>query len=256
MTFISAFHLFGQLLDRLWENGRVRGSEIEPAKAEFHSSVREQRQAEASGSRSRLLINSVFEFRNQPGFCSGRKLHKVSIFDALKSTRCFNDFTHVLLSDLSDDSISGEGSLRVASRLYGASLNRVAISHETLKRAVACVHRFVQRKFFTETGISMLNTAVTAADAVWHSSKLDLWEAIGVDDDPVIAHLKSCREKIVSRRKTVKDTRERWFDAETIASSAVGEAAPRTTVRISDVVEVGDVQHIEEHSKLGLPCCS
>ena len=37
------FHLFGQLLDRLLDLGWVRGSEIEPTKAEFHSFVREQR---------------------------------------------------------------------------------------------------------------------------------------------------------------------------------------------------------------------
>ena len=68
--------------------------------------------------------------------------------------------------------------------------------------------------------------------------------------------MKSCREKIVSRRKAVKDSREHWFGAETVASSAVGETAPRTTVRISDVVEVGDVQYVAEHENLGLPRCS
>ena len=36
----SAFHLFGQLLGGLLELGWVRGSEVEPAKAEFHSFVR------------------------------------------------------------------------------------------------------------------------------------------------------------------------------------------------------------------------
>ena len=46
----------------------------------------------------------------------------------------------------------------------------------------------------------------------------------------------------MSQKKAMEDTRERWFSAETVASSAVGESAPRTrtTVRISDVVEVGD----------------
>ena len=102
----------------------------------------------------------------------------------------------------------------------------------------------------------MLNTAVTAADAVRNSAKLDPWGVIGVEAGPVIGDLKSCREKIVSRKKAVKETRERWFGAETVASSAVGETAPCTTVSISDVVEVGDVQFIEEHDKLGLPCCS
>ena len=54
----------------------------------------------------------------------------------------------------------------------------------------------------------------------------------------------------------MKDTRERWFSAETVASSAVGETAPRTSVRISDVVEVGDVLYVVEHEKLGLACFS
>ena len=102
----------------------------------------------------------------------------------------------------------------------------------------------------------MLNCAVTAADAVRHSSKFDPWGVIGVNPGRVIAHLKSSLEKIVSRWKALKDTRERCFGSETVASSAVGETAPRTTVSISDVVEVGDVHYVEEHNKLGLPCCS
>ena len=75
----SAFHLFGQLLDGMLELGWVRGSEVEPGKAEFHSFVREQRQVETSGKRSRAPINSVFAFCSQPRFRSRRNLHKVSI---------------------------------------------------------------------------------------------------------------------------------------------------------------------------------
>ena len=75
----SAFHLFGQMLDGLLELGWVRGSEVEPAKAEFHSFVREQRQVETSSHRSRAPINSVFAFCNQPSFHSRRNLHKVGI---------------------------------------------------------------------------------------------------------------------------------------------------------------------------------
>ena len=102
----------------------------------------------------------------------------------------------------------------------------------------------------------MLNTAVTVADAVRNSASFVHWGAIDVEAGPVVANLKSCREKVMSQRKAMKDTRERWFSVETVASSAVGESAPRTTVRISDVVEVGDVQYVAEHEKLGLPCCS
>ena len=127
---------------------------------------------------------------------------------------------------------------------------------------MACVQDFVrhplftQRSFFSETVISMLNTAVTASDAVRNSARFDPWEAIDVEVGTVIADLKSCREKVMSQRKVMKDTRERWFSAETVASSAVGGSAPRTTVRISNVVEVGDVQYVAEHEKLCLPCCS
>ena len=146
--------------------------------------------------------------------------------------------------------------------VFTVSLDGVAIDHEKVKEAVECVQDFVchpsftQRSFFAETGISMLNTAVTAADAVRNSARFDPWGAIDVEAGPVIIDLKSCREKFLSQRKAVKDTRERWFSAETVCSSTVGESAPRTTVRISVVVEVGDVQYVAEHEKLGLLCCS
>ena len=64
------------------------------------------------------------------------------------------------------------------------SLDRVAISHGKLKGAVAYVEDFVrqplftQRNFFSETEISMLNTAVTAAFVIRHSSKLTLGEQL------------------------------------------------------------------------------
>ena len=75
----STFYLFGQLMKGLLELGWVRGSDTEPAKAEFHSFFREQQLIEVNGKRSRVPINSVFAFCNQPGFRSLRNLHKVSI---------------------------------------------------------------------------------------------------------------------------------------------------------------------------------
>ena len=146
--------------------------------------------------------------------------------------------------------------------VFTLSLDGVAIDHEKVKGAVACVQDFVchpsftQRSFFSETGIGMLNNAITDADAVRNSSHFDPWGATGVGAGPVIIDLKSCHQKILSQRKAVKGTRERWFSGETVDSSAVGEGALKTTVRISDVVEVGDVQYVAEHEKLGLPCCS
>ena len=88
--------------------------------------------------------------------------------------------------------------------LFTVSLNGVAIDHEKVKRAVVCVQDFLrhplftQRSFFSETGISMLNTAVTAADAVRNSASFDPWGAIDVEIGRVVADLKSCREKVMS----------------------------------------------------------
>ena len=61
------------------------------------------------------------------------------------------------------------------------SLDEVAIDHEKVKGAVACVQDlvrhplFTQRNFFSETGINMLNTAVAAANAVRYNSGFDPW---------------------------------------------------------------------------------
>ena len=102
----------------------------------------------------------------------------------------------------------------------------------------------------------MLNTAIAAAYAVRNNYEFDPWGTIGVEAVPVIADLKSCWQKVVLRRRAVKDTWERLFGTKIVASSAVGETLPHTTVRLSDFVEVGDVQYVEEHNNLGLPCCS
>ena len=113
----SAFHLFGQLLDGLLELGWVRGSEVEFAKAEFHSFLREQRQVETSSHRSRAPINSVFAFGNQLSFRSRRNLHKVGIL-CLRIFLIVSWFNTRAVLDLSVDSTSGKRSLGAASRLY------------------------------------------------------------------------------------------------------------------------------------------
>ena len=144
---------------------------------------------------------------------------------------------------------------------FTVSLNGVKIDHEEAKKANACVQPFVrsplftQRIFFSATGITMLNIANASADAVQQRSEFHPWGAIGVEAGTVIADLAAYREKICLRRKTTKVTPEYWFGADSVASSLVGEAAPRTTVRNSDLVEVGDLQYVDEHHKRDLPSC-
>ena len=204
-----------------------------------------------------MPINSVFAFCNQPGFLSRQNLHKISIMVLqnylgvfmIYHVCCFQVFQLTALV------MMGPSELHP---VFTVSLNGVAVSHEEMNGPVVSVQDFVrlplftQRNFFSDTGTTMLNTAVAATDAVRHSSEFEPWGAIGVGADPMIADLKSCQMKVVLRGKAVKDTRERWFGAKTVASPTVGEVAPCTTVRISDVVEMGDNQYIKEHNELGL----
>ena len=137
----------------------------------------------------------------------------------------------MLFSGVSVDSTSGEDPSE-SHPIFTVSLVEVAIDHEKAKRTVVYVQDFVrhplftQRNFFSETGISMLNTAVAAANAFRHNSEFDPWRKIGVEAGPVIADLKSCRQEVVVRKKTFKHTRERWFGAQTVESSAVCELRP------------------------------
>ena len=61
---------------------------------------------------------------------------------------------------------------------------------------------------FNEKKIKYTSSLVTAADAVQNSSKFDPLGAIGGEAGPVVADLRSCREKVMSQRKAMKDTRE------------------------------------------------
>ena len=60
--------------------------------------------------------------------------------------------------------------------IFTVYLNGVTIDKEEVKGAIACVQDigcnplFIQRNFFSETVISMLNTAVASKDAVKQSS--------------------------------------------------------------------------------------
>ena len=142
---------------------------------------------------------------------------------ALKSSRYSHGLTYVLLLIIQLTALVVRGPSELHP-VFTVSLNGVAIDHEKVKGAVACVKDFVrhplstQRSFFSETGISMLHTAVATADAIQNSARIDPWGTIGVEASPVIADLKSCREKILSRMKAMKNTRERWFSAETVVS--------------------------------------
>ena len=62
----------------------------------------------------------------------------------------------------------------------------------------------------------------------------------------VVADLKRAYDVVVVRRKDARDTSERWFGVASVASSVVGESSGQQAVRISNVVEVGQVEYLPQ----------
>ena len=121
MILLTSISLSYLLLDDLFEVGVVRGSKIEAATVEFYYFIREQRQGVENASRSRAPINSVLAFCNQSGFRSRSKLSKVSFSWVFESYKSFSDGAHLPFSGLPIDNTCAEGSVGVASYLYGVS---------------------------------------------------------------------------------------------------------------------------------------
>ena len=93
----------------------------------------------------------------------------------------------------------------------------------------------------------MLLSAVDVAGSVCEDSVYDPWVVISPEGyAAVVADLKRAYEFVVVRRKDVRDTSERWFGVANVASSVVGESSGQQAVRISNVVEVGQVDYLPQ----------
>ena len=136
---------------------------------------------------------------------------------------------------------------------FQINLDRVTIDRHAIDSAVCCVQSFVrdplfsQRDFFTDNCISMLLSAVNVAGSVCEDSVYDPWAAICLEGyAAVVSHLRKAYDVVVVRRKEARDTSERWFGVASVASSAVGESSGQQAVRISNVVEVGQVEYLPQ----------
>ena len=125
-------------------------------------------------------------------------------------------------------------------------LNCVAIKKEEVRGVLFCVQDFVrsphftQKNFFSETGLTMLSESVAIADSITSSPVYDPWSVVAsASASQVIADMYACWDWVVLRRRTTKDTSERWYHCGTPRS----ETASRPGVRISDVVEEGRVEY-------------
>ena len=58
--------------------------------------------------------------------------------------------------------------------------------------------------------------------------------------------MKQAYDVAVVRRKEARDTTENWFGVASIESSVVGESSGQQVVRISNTVEVGEVEYLPQ----------
>ena len=130
---------------------------------------------------------------------------------------------------------------------FTINLDRVALKKEEVRGVLLCVQDFVrsphftQRNFFSETGLTMLSESVAIADSITASPVYAPWCVVeSASASQVIADMCTCWNRVLLRRRTAKDTSERWYHG----GSPPSETASRPGVRISDVVEEGRVEYV------------
>ena len=247
----SAFFLHGQLPDGLGECGWEKGSDVEACKAEFQSFVREHSQLERHSTRKRPDVGNILAyFAHQTGFQSRRHLFRVSCrtsfkVDFIASTNCqyllqVYQMTTLFLRDSVEELPA-----------FTVRLNGISLSRRLVEKSIACIQdfvrssRFTQRDFFSDNGVNLLVSAVNAAGSLRDQSTCEPWASVLPDGyKATLVDLKKAYDVVVVRRKEARDTSERWFGVRSVESSEVGEPSCCAGVRISKVVEVGQVEYL------------
>ena len=93
----------------------------------------------------------------------------------------------------------------------------------------------------------MLLSAANVAGSFCEDSLYDPWTVILPEGyAAVVAALNRAYDVVVVHRKDARDTSERWFGVARVESSAVGESSGQQAVRISSVVEIGQVENLPQ----------
>ena len=132
---------------------------------------------------------------------------------------------------------------------FTVSLNGVTLSRRVVEQSITCVQsfvrsaRFTQRDFFSDNGINLFVSAVNAAGWMREQSTCDPWANVLPEGcEATLVDIRKAYNVVVVRPKEARDTSERWFGVRNVESSEVGEPSCRAGVRISSVVEVGQVE--------------
>ena len=133
---------------------------------------------------------------------------------------------------------------------FTVCLDWVAIPENTVRGVLLCVQDFVrdpvftQRSFFSDTGVEMLSEAAAISNSITSRSVYVPWSTVESESSArIISGLKTCFEKVLERRRMVKDTSEQWYRLGAVRPSS-GESSSQYGVRISTVVEEGQVDYV------------
>ena len=134
---------------------------------------------------------------------------------------------------------------------FTVNLNGIALSHRLVEKSIACIQdfvrspRFTQRDFFSDNGINLLVFAIDAAGSMRDQSTCEPWANVLPDGyEATLVDLKKAYDVVVVRRKEARDTLQRWFGVLSVESSEVGEPSCRAGVRISNVVDVRQIEKL------------
>ena len=134
---------------------------------------------------------------------------------------------------------------------FTVKLAGIGLSRRLVEKSIACIQdfvrspRFTQRDFFSDNGVNLLVSAVNAAGSMRDQSSCERWANVLPDGyEATLADLRKAYDVVVVRRKEARDTSERWFRVRSVESSEVGESSGWAGMRISNVVEVGQVEYL------------
>ena len=127
------------------------------------------------------------------------------------------------------------------------NLVRVAVKEEEMRGVLLCVQdivrspQFSQKSFFSDSGWTMLSESVAIANFVTPSPVYAPWSiAETACGGQVVSDLRACWDRVVLRRRTAKDTSERFYHGGTPRS----ETPSRPGMQNSDVVAEGRVEYV------------
>ena len=250
----SAFHLFGQLLDGLLELGWVRGSKVAPAKAEFHSFF-----CVSSDKWKQTAIDPVrrstacLPFAVSPVSVLGGICTKLVLL-CFKVISIFSWSNTSAALDLPVDSISGEGSCRAASPLYcrwmGLPLTMRRWTGQWRVCRILCVIPCLHREAFLWDWDQHAEHCCHCRRCC--SKQCYVWP---LGSFWCRSWPRSCRFEVLPRESYVTEEGDEGYTGALVQCRNRCLISCRWAIRISDVVEVRDVQYVAEHEKLGLHCC-